>query len=1587
MDHLVRGRRVAVLSMLSVSMIPILNHPAFAAGALPTGGNFVAGSGGISGTASQLTVNQTTQRGIINWSGFSIGQGNSVKIDNGSGATLNRVTGSAPSSIAGSLSSTGSTYIINQNGVVVTPTGKVLTGGSFVASTRDTNDPAFMAGQTPEFTGTSAGAVANQGTIKSSNGDVVLIGKSATNSGSVSAPNGTAGVVAGDDVLLQPSGSGLQIEVKAGSGDATNSGNIAAVQAVINAVGGNAYALAGNNGGVVRATGTKTVNGHVWLTAGGSADLSGSVSAHNADGSGGAIDVQGSNINVSGTLNANAVAPKGDGGKITVGSKAVASTSVSGTVEARAGAQGGNGGSIETSGEVLNIGGATVNASAPKGSPGTWSLDPYDLTVDATAASSINTTLGSDTNVNLQTTASGTSGPGTPNPSGNGDIFINSVLSWNTPAALSISAYRNIDVNANVTVGGGGTLSLTTGSGGSGDYIIANGASIQFTGGAGAGAGLVINGTTYTLIYDMTGLQNINSGLTGNYALATPLDATNVSSWIPLGTNPAALPIPYDQNYSVLNSEKGFSGILDGLGNAISNLTVNQPSAQFVSLFGFSTGTVRDIGLIGFSVAGDGNGGGIGGLVAANSGAIENSYAIGSVTGDAASYAVGGLVGTNDGTITNSHSSGTVSGGGGYYGGVGGLVGANGGTITNSWSSAAVSGGNYVGGLVGSNNNAISNSHATGTVNGISNVGGLVGYNTDTGDTTISNSYATGAVSGDSQVGGLVGYNWGTISSSYATGAVSGDSQVGGLVGVNDAYCNPGTITDSFATGAVSGTEAVGGLVGVNNGSVFNSSSTGAVTGNDYVGGLVGADGIFGEGSGNTISGSWSSGRVTGISIVGGFAGSEYSNTGANNYWNLETSGQSTSAGNEVGLTTAQLQGALPGGFDPTVWGTGAGLYPYFLWQYPSGTPQAVKGIAYSDRGVTALSSGAAVSVLVNGTNVGSASSGANGYYYVLLAPGTIPNSNGQVLSYLSSSNVTGNSLADNANDGVSGLDIYGNTLRVVSSGNALSALTADLNTAAGSNSGAAFLFNPGSPLSLKSGVNLEIDSSAGIGIDAPVTTSGGSVTLAANTAGSGGAVDVEAPISTNGGNLVIGGRANPAATAAAGTASHPNGVEVHGALNAGTGAITINGQGFAGAIGNAMGIDVSAPVTTSGSNPITLVGAGGGSGASNQNYGVNVANVISATGSGAISLNGTGGDSGGSGASNHGVVVTAGSGVTATSLISGSGDALSITGTASNSSGGGNYGIYTTSKISNSGPISLSANSMSIGASIDPPAATVTLQPLTPSLAVNVGGTSDPGNGLFLSSASLSEISANALVIGNPNDTGPLTVTGALTTASGGALQNVSGLTLSSGSGQISVNAPITVTGSSPFNIAVNSGTPITYGATGVISATGPGILNATINGLSAATNFSGANLAGANLNGDNLSGVNLSGSNLSKANLNKANLTNANLLNADLTGANFNNAVWTGATVSDSGTYTPPALPAGTNWSGLNLSGRNLSGMNLAGYNLSGSNLSGANLAGANLTGANLSGVNLSGAVLFGANFTNADLQGVNLLGVIIQ
>jgi hypothetical protein len=198
------------------------------------------------------------------------------------------------------------------------------------------------------------------------------------------------------------------------------------------------------------------------------------------------------------------------------------------------------------------------------------------------------------------------------------------------------------------------------------------------------------------------------------------------------------------------------------------------------------------------------------------------------------------------------------------------------------------------------------------SVTGNDYVGGLVGYNGG----TVSNSSSSGSVTGKEDVGGLLGWNGGTVSKSYSAGTVTGNSAVGGLVG----WSGGGTVSNSYSTGSVTGDKYVGGLVGYNGGTVTKSYSTGSVTGKEYVGGLAG--------------------EVAEDPMVHALLNACF--------WDVETSGQSTSAGAAQDRTTTQMKdiatfsswgwnitAVAPNQTDPAyIWNIVNGLtYPFLSWQ------------------------------------------------------------------------------------------------------------------------------------------------------------------------------------------------------------------------------------------------------------------------------------------------------------------------------------------------------------------------------------------------------------------------------------------------------------------------------------------------------------------------------------------------------------------------------------------------------------------------------------------------------------------------------
>ncbi len=194
-------------------------------------------------------------------------------------------------------------------------------------------------------------------------------------------------------------------------------------------------------------------------------------------------------------------------------------------------------------------------------------------------------------------------------------------------------------------------------------------------------------------------LQLADMNLAANYTLQRNLDLAPTEAggdvWGSAGF------VPIGSNVSP------FRGQFDGGGYLISNVTISQPTATDVGLFGHISvgGGVRDLGLVGGTVSGlqtvgalvglnsgvvsesfatsdvDGRNN-VGGLAGVSVGSIDNSYATGSVDGDTS---VGGLVGYTTGTLIDNYSAGRVTGA--AAGSTGGLVGAHG--------AAATAGGNF----------------------------------------------------------------------------------------------------------------------------------------------------------------------------------------------------------------------------------------------------------------------------------------------------------------------------------------------------------------------------------------------------------------------------------------------------------------------------------------------------------------------------------------------------------------------------------------------------------------------------------------------------------------------------------------------------------------------------------------------------------------------------------------------------------------------------------------------------------------------------------------------------------------------------
>ena len=237
---------------------------------------------------TQLDINQSTDKAVLNWAEFNVAAGNKVNFNQPgkNSLALNKIFQGDPSKIFGSVTANGQIYLLNQNGILFGK-GSQVNVGALIASSL-TIDPeaesggilnpallregkaAFKVAIGTDGKPVAGGIVVEEGariSTAAGGGSVALLGQQVENAGTIESPSGQVILAAGQKVYLQasddPNLRGLLVEVDAG-GTAWNkaTGQIASTLGNVSMVG-----LAVNQDGRVSATTSVQSNGSVRLLA------------------------------------------------------------------------------------------------------------------------------------------------------------------------------------------------------------------------------------------------------------------------------------------------------------------------------------------------------------------------------------------------------------------------------------------------------------------------------------------------------------------------------------------------------------------------------------------------------------------------------------------------------------------------------------------------------------------------------------------------------------------------------------------------------------------------------------------------------------------------------------------------------------------------------------------------------------------------------------------------------------------------------------------------------------------------------------------------------------------------------------------------------------------------------------------------------------------------------------------------------------------------------------------------------------------------------------------------------------------------
>jgi len=477
-----------------------------AAHANPQGGTVAAGSADIQRTSpTRLDINQHSDKVVINWQDFSIGQGEHTNFNQPSSSSiaLNRVTSLKVSQIFGTLTANGQIMIINPNGILFGQNAQVDVAG-LVATTSDIADDDFMAGEfTFDIPGDADATVVNRGDITIGQaGLAAFVAPGVANNGVIRARLGKVTLASGNKFTIDMYGDGMvQLAVDdrvaaqalgADRAQVENAGQIVAEGGTVVLTASQVEGIVDNvinMDGVIQAnTAEQTADGTIVLGGGsGGVDVSGTLEARGDDAgeAGGSVEVTGERVALRDGAKIDVSGQTG-GGEAYVGVDkdrtqvaAELTTEAGSTIDAST--QDGDGGYVETSGHDVTTHGG-VDTSSQTGKGGTWYTDPTDQTIDAATAAAHSATLSQagGATVTVDTDVGG---------GDEGDITLESdatvTHSGASASTYNLLANRHIDIEGTIETTGSGSLevNMTADQDGSGTGTVTTDGPIGTNGG------------------------------------------------------------------------------------------------------------------------------------------------------------------------------------------------------------------------------------------------------------------------------------------------------------------------------------------------------------------------------------------------------------------------------------------------------------------------------------------------------------------------------------------------------------------------------------------------------------------------------------------------------------------------------------------------------------------------------------------------------------------------------------------------------------------------------------------------------------------------------------------------------------------------------------------------------------------------------------------------------------------------------------------------------------------------------------------------------------------------------------------------